>query len=181
MMNRLLKTRMLMLMLMLMLPFTDTVFAIPDNLHFHGILVEEPCTIKPGDESVRLDFGNVPDKNLYAYGRTVSEAFTINLSECDTSIGKSVNVTFFGTANLALPGYLALQNSSRAAGFAIGIEDVDGSFLPVNTQSSKLSLQNGTTALKFKAYLKGEPNAISHKEIKRGPFNAIATFKLDYE
>lgn len=179
MMNRLLKTR--MLMLMLMLPFTDTVFAIPDNLHFHGILVEEPCTIKPGDESVRLDFGNVPDKNLYAYGRTVSEAFTINLSECDTSIGKSVNVTFFGTANLALPGYLALQNSSRAAGFAIGIEDVDGSFLPVNTQSSKLSLQNGTTALKFKAYLKGEPNAISHKEIKRGPFNAIATFKLDYE
>ncbi|MCW2257493.1 type 1 fimbria pilin [Providencia alcalifaciens] len=176
MMNRLCRTLMLML-----LPYPVAVFAIPDNLHFHGILVEEPCTIKPGDESVRLDFGNVPDKNLYAYGRTVSEAFTINLSECDTSIGKSVNVTFFGTANLALPGYLALQNSSSANGFAIGIEDIDGTFLPVNIQSNKLSLQNGTTALKFKAYLKGEPDAISNREIKRGPFNAIATFKLDYE
>lgn len=177
MMNRQFKT----LMLMLLLPYAGTVFAIPDNLHFHGILVEEPCTIKPGDESVRLDFGNVPDKNLYAYGRTVSEAFTINLSECDTSIGKSVNVTFIGTSNLALPGYLALQTSSSSKGFAIGIEDTDGSFLPVNTQSSKLSLQNGTTALKFKAYLKGEPDAINNREIKRGPFNAIATFKLDYE
>ncbi|EMI5492684.1 type 1 fimbrial protein [Providencia stuartii] len=169
------------LILMFMLSYIGSASAIPDNLHFHGILVEEPCIIKPGDESVRLDFGNVPDKNLYAYGRTVSEAFTINLSECDTSVGKSVNVTFSGTANMALPGYLALQSSSNASGFAIGIEDADGTFLPVNTQGEKLALQNGTTALKFKAYLKGEPEAISKREIKRGPFNAIATFKLDYE
>ncbi|MEY0891466.1 fimbrial protein, partial [Providencia rettgeri] len=114
------------LILMFMLSYIGSASAIPDNLHFHGILVEEPCIIKPGDESVRLDFGNVPDKNLYAYGRTVSEAFTINLSECDTSVGKSVNVTFSGTANMALPGYLALQSSSNASGFAIGIEDADG-------------------------------------------------------
>lgn len=168
-------------LLVLMLPVSGASIAIPDNLHFHGILVEEPCIIKPGDESVRLNFGNVPDKNLYAYGRTVSEAFTINLSECDTSVGKSVNVTFFGTSNSVLPGYLALQNSSHASGFAIGIEDADGAFLPVNTQGEKMPLQNGETALKFKAYLKGEPEAISKQAIKRGPFNAITTFKLDYE
>ena len=42
-------------------------FAIPDNLYFHGILVDEPCTIKPGDETVVLDFGNIPDKTFMPY------------------------------------------------------------------------------------------------------------------
>ncbi|MBP6123803.1 MULTISPECIES: fimbrial protein [Providencia] len=168
-------------LLMVLLSIQGIALAIPDNLHFHGILVEEPCIIKPGDESVRLDFGNVPDKNLYAYGRTVSEAFTINLAECDTSIGKSVNVTFSGTPSVILPGYLALQDSSSANGFVIGIEDGAGTFLPINKKGEKLPLADGSTQLKFKAYLKGEPDAIAQQKIKRGPFNAIATFKLDYE
>lgn len=155
--------------------------AIPNNLHLHGFLVEEPCTIKPGDDAILLDFGNVPDKTLYAYGRTTSEAFAINLIECDTSIGNSVNITFSGTPSLPLPGYLALQDSSSASGFAIGIEDDTGLLLPINEIGEKLPLSNGATQLKFKAYLKGEPNAITQQQIKRGPFNAIATFKLDYE
>ncbi|MBP6081766.1 MULTISPECIES: fimbrial protein [unclassified Providencia] len=166
---------------MILLAYHGLAQAIPDNLYFHGILVSEPCVIKPGDESIRLDFGNVPDKNIYAYGRTVSEAFSINLAECDTSIGKSVNVTFSGTPSLVLPGYLALQDNSRADGFAIGIEDETGTFLPINTKGEKLPLSDGSTQLKFKAYLKGEPDAIAQQKIKRGPFNAIATFKLDYE
>lgn len=78
---------------------TSAAFAIPDNLYFHGILVDEPCTIKPGDETVVLDFGNIPDKNLYAYKRTPSKLFQLRLSECDLSIGKSVKITFKGKAS----------------------------------------------------------------------------------
>lgn len=70
--------------------------AVPDNLYFHGTLVDEPCTIHPGDETVELPFGNIPDKNLYAYQRTPSKDFRIRLSECDTSIGKRVTVMFAG-------------------------------------------------------------------------------------
>lgn len=40
-----------------------TALSAKDNMYFHGILVDEPCTIKPGDETVELDFGNIPDKN----------------------------------------------------------------------------------------------------------------------
>ena len=164
-----------------LLSCSSFMLAITNNLKLHGFLVEEPCIIKPGDEAILLDFGNVPDKNLYAYGRTTSEAFSINLIECDTSIGNSVNITFSGTPSIPLPGYLALQDSSSASGFAIGIEDDAGLLLPINEIGEKLPLSDGATQLKFKAYLKGEPSAISQQQIKRGPFNAIATFKLDYE
>ncbi len=41
-----------------------------DNMYFHGALVAEPCTLRPGDEDIRLDFGSVIDKYLYTYGRT---------------------------------------------------------------------------------------------------------------
>ncbi|VTP83608.1 fimbrial subunit [Proteus vulgaris] len=58
---------------------TPTAFSAPDNMYFHGILVDEPCTIKPGDETVELDFGNIPDKNLYAYQRTPEQIISNSL------------------------------------------------------------------------------------------------------
>lgn len=70
---------------LLSLPGADA-GAVPDNLYFHGTLVDEPCTIHPGDETVELPFGNIPDKNLYAYQRTPSKDFRIRLSECDLSL-----------------------------------------------------------------------------------------------
>ena len=94
---------------------TSAAFAIPDNLYFHGILVDEPCTIKPGDETVVLDFGNIPDKNLYAYKRTPSKLFQLRLSECDLSIGKSVKITFKGEENQAMAGegFLAIVRAAK--------------------------------------------------------------------
>ncbi|MGJ3353886.1 fimbrial protein [Providencia sp. Je.9.19] len=176
-MNRLIK----LAIAAILLPYGSCALAIPNNLYLHGTLVEEPCTIKPGDEKVSLTFGPTPDKNLYAYGRTVSQDFEIKLSECDTSIGKSVKVTFSGTPNMALPGYLAIANTSTASGFAVGIEYADGTHLPIDQEGTKIALQDGSTLLNFKAFIKGEPDAISNLNIKRGPFSAVATFKLDYE
>lgn len=176
-MNRLMK----LIIVIIGLPLSGSAFAIPNNLHLYGTLVEEPCTIKPGDEKVRLTFGNTPDKNLYAYGRTVSKEFAIKLSECDTSIGQSVKVTFSGTPSAALPGYLAIANTSTSSGFAIGIENEDGTALNIDHEGEEIALQDGATQLNFKAFLRGEPDAISNMDIKRGPFSAVATFKLDYE
>lgn len=69
---------------------TSTAFAIPDNLYFHGILVDEPCTIKPGDETVVLDFGNIPDKNLYAYKERQASYFNY---VCQNAISQSVKAS----------------------------------------------------------------------------------------
>ncbi|HGN0343787.1 TPA: fimbrial protein [Proteus mirabilis] len=162
---------------------TSTAFAIPDNLYFHGILVDEPCTIKPGDETVVLDFGNIPDKNLYAYKRTPSKLFQLRLSECDLSIGKSVKITFKGEENQAMAGegFLAISPGSQASGIAVGLESENGNALPINKETDKMSLTAGDTILNFYAFIQGEPDAIANKSIKRGPFSAIATFYLNYD
>lgn len=166
----------------LLLTLTGTKgMAASDNLHFHGILVDEPCTIHPGDETVELPFGNIPDKNLYAYQRTPSKAFRIRLSECDTSIGKRVTVLFAGDENPFISGALAISSGSQAAGIAVGLENADGSPLAVNQESAQIALNDGLTLLNFQAFVQGEPDALANKTIKRGPFSAIATFHLNYD
>ncbi|EGS1685947.1 type 1 fimbrial protein [Enterobacter cloacae] len=152
-----------------------------DNVHLHGALVAEPCVIAPGDENVRLDFGTVIDKYLYANDRTHGQAFEIHLTECDLSLGKTVKVTFSGRENSSLKGLLAIDGGSRASGIAIGMETQAGQPLPLNKIGDGYRLISGSNTLTVLAYVQGEPEAIAHRTIERGPFSAIATFSLEYE
>lgn len=159
---------------------SNTLYA-ADNMYFHGILVEEPCSIKPGDETVELSFGNIPDKNLYAYKRTPNQPFQIHLSDCDISIGKNVQITFTGNESQPLPGYLNIDATSQASGIVVGIETPDGKLFSINKESQKYPLSTGDTYLLFNAFIQGEPDAIANKTIERGLFSAIATFNLNYD
>lgn len=152
-----------------------------DNVRLHGALVAEPCVIAPGDENVRLDFGTVIDKYLYANERTHGQAFDIRLGECDLSLGKTVKVTFSGTENLRLKGLLAIDGGSKASGIAIGMETQGGQPLPLNKAGEGYRLVAGNNTLTVLAYVQGEPEAIAQRRIVRGPFSAIATFRLEYE
>ncbi|MEX5790993.1 hypothetical protein AB6H32_05820 [Providencia hangzhouensis] len=42
----------------------STAFAVPDNLRIIGNLVEEPCTILPGDENILMEFFDTPEKTF---------------------------------------------------------------------------------------------------------------------
>ncbi|MFI8415325.1 fimbrial protein [Serratia sp. NPDC078593] len=152
-----------------------------DNVRLHGALVAEPCVIAPGDERVQLDFGTVIDKYLYTNTRTHGQAFEIRLTECDLSLGKTVKVTFSGTENPSLKGLLAIDGGSRASGIAIGMETEAGQPLPLNKAGEGQRLVAGSNTLTVQAYVQGEPAAIAGRRIERGPFSAIATFRLEYE
>lgn len=152
-----------------------------DNVHMYGALVAEPCVIPPGDEEIHLDFGTIIDKYLYLNNRTLGQVFEIRLAECDLSLGNMVKITFNGNENIMLPGLLAIDASSVAAGIAIGIETPDAKLLAINKESDRYPLQEGSNVIKLKAYVQGEPKALIDKKIERGPFNAVATFNLEYE
>ncbi|ENZ3708440.1 fimbrial protein [Serratia rubidaea] len=152
-----------------------------DNVRLYGALVAEPCVIAPGDENVRLDFGTVIDKYLYANERTQGQAFDIRLGDCDLSLGKTVKVTFSGPENPTLKGLLAIDGGSQASGIAIGMETQGGQPLPLNKVGEGYRLVDGNNILTVQAYVQGEPEAIANKTIERGPFSAIATFSLEYE
>lgn len=152
-----------------------------NNVRLHGALVAEPCVIPPGDEEIPLDFGTIIDKYLYMNTRTLGQAFEIHLEECDLTLGKTVSVTFTGTESIALPGMLALDGSSEAAGIAIGLETPSAKPMPLNQVSDKSLLQEGSNIIALKAYVQGEPDALRDQSIERGPFSAVATFHLEYE
>ncbi|MEB7884620.1 fimbrial protein [Serratia fonticola] len=154
-----------------------------DNLFMEGSLVADPCVITPGKEKIEVKFGVIPDKNLYHYPRAKTTPFTLELSECDLSLGKTVRVSFKGSESLQLPGYLNITIAGKASGAVIGLETPEGVLLPINKELGKLyDLTAGTTALKMQAYVRGEPDTIKNENVVTGEFEStFATFDLEYE
>lgn len=154
-------------------------FAVENNLNFSGALVSEPCELDPATSDLTVDFKTIIVKSLYINSRTNSIPFTINLINCDISLGNQVTMTFKGTESQALPGFLAVTGS--ASGIAIGLEQQNGIPLPINKPSPELALNNGVTSFTLNAWVEGEPDAIKNSSISTGNFSATATFEMAYE
>ncbi|MDD1134850.1 fimbrial protein [Pseudomonas sp. WS 5412] len=151
-----------------------------DNLRLKGNLVEEACTIRPGDEAITLELWDLTSKHLYINTRSQGRGFKLHLEDCNTSISNTVTITFGGRENPALPGLLALDAGSGASGIGIGIETPSQKPLPLNTVSDEQVLRNGSNVIELKAYVQGEPNAIRDQSIGHGAYTATSTFTLDY-
>lgn len=151
-----------------------------DNLSFKGNLVEQACTIRPGDEAIALELWDTTSKHLYINTRTPGKGFKLHLEDCDTSIGNTVTISLGGRENTTLPGLFALDGGSGATGIGIGVETLSNKPLPVNTVSDEQVLSNGSNVIELKAYVQGEPKAISDQTIGHGTYTVTSTFTLDY-
>ncbi|MBO0496181.1 fimbrial protein [Pseudomonas sp. Marseille-Q1929] len=151
-----------------------------DNLSFKGNLVEEACTIRPGDDAITLELWDVTSKHLYINTRTQGKGFKVHLENCDTTIGDTVTIMFGGAENVKLPGLFALDSGSGATGVGLGIETPNNKPLPVNSVSDKHVLSNGSNVIELKAYVQGEPDAIRDQTIGHGRYTVTSTFTLDY-
>ncbi|EMK6937852.1 type 1 fimbrial protein [Vibrio cholerae] len=140
-------------------------------------VVGQPCSLRPGDEIIPVDFGNINNKELLRDGRTPSRSFQLHLDECDPSIADSVSVTFSGVASEER-ALLALSADSQAKGIAIGLEQ-GGQALPINQPSRAFTLAEGGNVLDFAAYVQLLPSA--QAGVTPGAFNATANFTLDYD
>ena len=151
-----------------------------DNLSFKGNLVEEACTIRPGDEAITLELWDVTSKHLYINTRTQGKQFKVHLDDCDTTIGRTVTITLGGRENMKLPGLFALDGGSVASGIGLGIETLNNKPLPVNAVSDEQTLSDGNNVIELKAYVQGEPEAIRDQTIGHGTYTVSSTFTLDY-
>lgn len=140
-------------------------------------VVGQPCSLRPGDEIIPVDFGNINNKDLLRDGRTPSRSFQLHLDECDPSIADSVSVTFSGAASEEST-LLALSADSQAKGIAIGLEQ-GGQVLSINKPSRAFTLAEGSNVLDFAAYVQLLPSA--QTGVTPGNFNATANFTLDYD
>jgi len=151
-----------------------------DNLRFKGNLVEDACTLRPGDEAIALELWDLTSKHLYIHQRSVGKRFTLHLENCDTTVSNSVTISFGGTENRELPGLLALDGGSGASGIGVGIETLSDKPLPLNAVSDQQVLSDGSNAIELKAYVRGEPTALNNQTIGHGAYTVTSTFMLDY-
>lgn len=152
-----------------------------DNVRFHGILVSQPCELDAGSEDFEVPFGSVVDKGLYVSGRTRGVPLEIRLKNCDTAISPGVKVTFTGTESGELPGLLAVNDAKGSRGIAVGLEDIRGTAFVVNKSGPLQKLTTGENVVALRAYVQGEPTALSGKTLVPGDFSVTATFALEYE
>ena len=149
------------------------------NMDFKGTLRAQACTLHPSDSVIKIDFFDLGSRDLYLYGGTADQPFSLRLENCNVNVASDVLVTFQGAPNSKIPGALALEASSQAAGFAIALKDAARQPLKLgDTHSSPIVGTN--TTLEFYHHVQVEPDALVNNGIVLGAFTANATFALFY-
>lgn len=151
-----------------------------DNLTLHGILVSEPCGISSESQNIIHDFGGVNVKQIYANDRTEGDVIELHLINCDSDFVDRAKVSFKGGESSELKGFLSLSPESGAKGIVVGLETLDGKIIQVNNDEPAREVANDNLMIKFKVFIKGEPNALSSKSIVPGDFTSSLNLEFLY-
>lgn len=147
-----------------------------DNMAFEGTLRAHACTLHPDDKMIPIDFGDLASRDLYLSGGTPDVAFNIRLLDCNTAVARDVLVTFMGNQSTQIPGALALDPGSAAAGFAVVLKDAAKMPLRLGDTHSTALVRPDTTLL-FHHSLAVVPGV---QAVTPGQFSANGTFELHY-
>ncbi|EML5381010.1 MULTISPECIES: fimbrial protein [Enterobacter] len=150
-----------------------------DNISFKGTLRAHACTLHPDDQDIQIDFDQLGSRDLYLNGGTADEPFNIRLQNCNIRVASTVEATFVGNQSAKIPGALALDAGSTAAGFAIVLKDAYRQPLKLGDASSS-PLTGTDTTLVFYRRLQVDPDALLNNGIVPGTFSASGTFTLFY-
>ncbi|EHR8245444.1 type 1 fimbrial protein [Escherichia coli] len=156
------------------------------ELGFKGNLLDRPCQIDPAETSREVTFMDTAARLYYSWpGKSYEEKFRVKLINCHAStMGKFVKLTFSGTEETALPGYLQVTGGNRGR-LGIGIIDTDGSSLlklnQVHNHGQGNKVETNSITLNFKAFVQATPEAIRNKTVQPGDYSSTVTFGLLYE
>jgi len=151
------------------------------NAKFSGTLIENlsSCTIYPGDENITLPFPSISTKDLRITPETRRFPFTIRLENCESAQGVARNVKVYLAGNANNSGMLLFDQGSEAQGVTIGIENSEGTFLPVNSPSPSLILPLNVSVItiNLQAFLKVDNITL----LTAGDYRASLNYILEYE
>lgn len=87
-------------------------------------------------------------------------------------------VTFQGVEDSTLPGLLALEPSSKASGFAIGVETAAQQPVSINaTEGTAFVLKEGITTINLQARLQ----KYAGEDVMPGEFSSTVTVNFEYQ
>ena len=153
------------------------------DLNFKGTVVAHAGSIVASSKNIAVDFGEISTRTLYAERKSQPKAFVIELKDCSTDVFNSVTVAFSGTENANMSDRLAITPiaPNSASGIGIGFEENDGTAISLNTPTTAVAISNATMQLNFKAFVEGEPDALSNKTLQTGAFQATANYTINYQ
>lgn len=157
----------------------STLSAAAPNVHYSGRLVAGACNlVVDNDTMATVDFHTIGSDDFDASGQTDPVSFTLSLKECKTALANGVLVTFQGVEDGTLPGLLAVEPSSEASGFAIGVETAAQQRLDINAaQGTAFMLTEGVTTINLQAWLQ----KYAGEDVTPGEFLGSATVKFEYQ
>ncbi|EBR8158063.1 fimbrial protein StdA [Salmonella enterica subsp. enterica serovar Newport] len=158
------------------------------TITFHGTVTNSPCNIAPGDDALKVEFGQVSYRELSAADKyTASQPIVIHLTDCsfnpDTAtpvtrpegLMSKVQVAFTGDATNNNKGFVS---TGSAANVAVQLLKSDNSTLIppgyVPTDADAQQLQPGNNELRFFARL------LALDAVTPGEVNAQVTYTLTY-
>ncbi|HHN6603704.1 TPA: fimbrial protein [Escherichia coli] len=156
------------------------------ELGFKGNLLDRPCQIDPSSAAQDVMFRETSAPLYHVWpGKSYEEKFQIKLVNCHAStMGKVVQLTFKGTEEPKLPGYLQVSGVNSGK-LGIGIIDTDGSSLlklnQVQNGGQGNKVEKDSVTLDFKAFVQATSEAITNKTVQPGDYSSTATFELLYK
>ncbi|EOW4564132.1 fimbrial protein [Proteus mirabilis] len=180
--NRIIKSAITCLLLLSPSTFAATDI-IGGEMEFKGVVVAHGCTIVAGDENKVIDFKQISAKDLYSLQKSNPVAFSISLENCSQDIYKSVTITLDGQAHSTMPNHIAVTGSGSEDPKSIGIAFTDKAhnIIELKKPSAPQQLNNKRVQFDFMAYVEATSSAIQNQTILTGPFQAQATYTLNYQ
>ena len=153
---------------------------------FKGEVISAPCSIKPGDEDLTVNLGEVADTVLKSDQKSLAEPFTIHLQDCMLSQGgttySKAKVTFT-TANTMTGQSDLLKNTKETeigGATGVGVRILDAGYntfdLGVALPVTFTDVNNPTQNLDFHARMES-----LGKNATEGDVYAQANYVLAYQ
>lgn len=146
------------------------------DMNFRGILGADTCKLSTDSQDQLIEFPAIARSVFKNNPRSAPKKFSLNLLECDLSMGESVKVTFYGEESREQPGTFAITEGD-AQGVAIAIESAGGEAIKPSVAMRPVMLMEDGNVLNFKAYIQGN----DYEAIKEGQFVSSVKFILEYE
>lgn len=148
------------------------------KIKFEGTVIEAACSIDAKSIDQTIQMGAIAAHALDKNGKSTPVDFSIQLHDCDTSMGGTATVAFNGIAGDKGAGLDQAFATTGTAGGGVGvvITDLGGVAIAPNSQSSAINLADGDNKLEFQAYVLG-----SQSSVIPGAFSSVANFVMDYQ
>lgn len=170
------KTQTLYLMVSISL-FPTYVMSNEGKVYFNGALSTDSCSISTSDSNQTINLGSVPTAIFHAAGdKSAAVAFTVNMTNCPESLS-SVQLKFDGKSDQNNTDLLSLESDSSAAFVGIGIEEADGTLLPVHMASKPVDIDKNSHSVQM--FYQARYVATSER-VSPGDANGVSQFSVNY-